>query len=121
MTPDSAGQRIGDKLRAPKATVSFIARLGSRSCWPASFAVLSTCSVALCELGCLGSERGKTGVEDGIQHIGIFDAGSTDDLAELQATQAGRHHVVGRHPRHGTEVEPLALVEFVSEDVIPEA
>ena len=69
-------------------------------------------SVALCELWRLSSERGQIGAEHGVQQIAVRDARSTDDLAELQAAQAGGHNVVCGHPWHRAEVQSLALVEF---------
>ena len=50
--------------------------------------------VALRELGRLGSERCQVGAEHCVQQVGPLNSGGTDDLAQLQAAQAGGYNVI---------------------------
>lgn len=56
---------------------------------------------------CRGSaaEGSKGGQEDGVEEVGVFDAGGADGFAEFVAAQAGSADVLGAHAGYDAHVE----------------
>lgn len=64
----------------------------------------------------LPGEGGQVGGEHGVEQAGVLYAGGADDLAKLEAAEAGGDDVVRRHSRNSAQVHALAGVELGGDD-----